>query len=524
MISKFRKFLVAIAAILCTMGAVTGGMMAGAEHVSGISTTQMQGFSQQVQGNAIKFAVNSAARLAFGEKPKDVLKSGGANFVADVGAGMLSNEISGWRQDTIGNGSLFDYNLHKTLHFATGAITRGGAEALMGGNSSAIHRAALSGGAGAATAEIMGEALALDALRSGRMHQSNTTEMMGHITTLSSQTTGLGAALTGLDVSHAQHAGSVAVENNTAQLAFILAARSAKVAGDMANEDDGDVAAEAGEQWYGQKREAVLEAVTPEVAHEFAESAADYSQLMQGGPEAYANARLQGIQDPRVREQLRSEYESDYFEDQHAFSMMAGIGLATEAAGKVIEFGARVLGADRGTARNIRHGVDDATLVSGGIGLGLAKTGAKLSARTAGKVGRAGVKAGPGRISKEQPWTVRDGQEWKEKVVGRAQKTGTDGHSFRSYREAIKAAKQEDVDKVLLNRGVNRVLDEKIRPNRRPDVTVVRKSGRIDQVEVPSRTDDVDLLRKRMNDTSNYFPRSRVGKNDIKDISGGAKK
>ena len=127
----------------------------------------------------------------------------------------------------------------------------------------------------------------------------------------------------------------------------------------------------------------------------------------------------------------------------------------------------------------------------------------------------------PGRISKEQPWTVRDGQEWKEKVVGRAQKTGTDGHSFRSYREAIKAAKQEDVDKVLLNRGVNRVLDEKIRPNRRPDVTVVRKTGRIDQVEVPSRTDDVDLLRKRMDDTSNYFPRSRVGKNDIKDISGG---
>ena len=246
---------------------------------------------------------------------------------------------------------------------------------------------------GAATAEILGEKLALDALRSGRMHEGNTSEMMGHITALSSQTAGLGAALTGLDVSHAQHAGSVAVENNTAQLAFILAARSAKVAGDMANEDDGDIAAEAREQWYGQKREAVLEAVTPEVAREFAESAADYAQLMQGGPEAYADARLQGIQAPRVREQLRSEYESDYFEDQYAFNMMAGIGLATEAAGKVIEFGSRVLGADRGTARNIRHGVDDATLVSGGIGLGLAKTGAKLTARTAGKVGRAGVKA-----------------------------------------------------------------------------------------------------------------------------------
>ena len=329
--------------------------------------------------------------------------------------------------------------------------------------------------------------------------------------TLSSQTAGLGAALTGLDVSHAQHAGSVAVENNTRQLAFILAARSAKVAGDMANENDEDVAVEAREQWYGQKREDVLEAVTPEIAREFAESAADYAQLMQGGPEAYADARLQGIQAPRVREQLRSEYESDYFEDQHAFNMMAGIGLATEAAGKVIEFGSRVLGADRGTARNIRHGVDDATLVSGGIGLGLAKTSAKLTARTAGKVGRAGVRANPGRISKEQPWTVRDGQEWKEKVVGRAQKTGTDGHSFRSYREAIKAAKQEDVDKVLLNRGVNRVLDEKIRPNRRPDVTVVRKTGRIDQVEVPSRTDKPRDLKIRMEDTRSNLPHNTRG-------------
>jgi hypothetical protein len=51
-------------------GGLTGGLMAGAEHVSGISTTQMQGFRQQVQGNAVKFAVNSAARMAFGENPR----------------------------------------------------------------------------------------------------------------------------------------------------------------------------------------------------------------------------------------------------------------------------------------------------------------------------------------------------------------------------------------------------------------------------------------------------------------------
>ena len=221
-------------------GGLTGGLMAGAEHVSGINTTQMQGFRQQVQGNAVKFAVNSGVRMAFGEKPKDVFKSGAANFAADVVAGLASNEISDWRQRTIGNGSLFDYTLHKGLHFATGAATRGGAEALMGGNSSAIHQAALSGGMGAATAEILGEKLALDALRSGRMHEGNTAEMMGHITSLSSQTAGLGAALTGLDVSHAQHAGSVAVENNLGPLVVALAAMKGK---DIYDTTDGAIAA-----------------------------------------------------------------------------------------------------------------------------------------------------------------------------------------------------------------------------------------------------------------------------------------
>ena len=38
---------------------------------------------------------------------------------------------------------------------------------------------------------------------------------------------------------------------------------------------------------------------------------------------------------------------------------------------------------------------------------------------------------------REQPWTIRKGQEWKSKIYGKAQ---TDGHGVRSYREGIKAA------------------------------------------------------------------------------------
>jgi hypothetical protein len=69
--------------------------------------------------------------------------------------------------------------------------------------------------------------------------------MMGHISTLSSQTAGLGAALTGLDVSHAQHAGSVAVENNLVPLvAYALAAGIAAMKGkDIYDTADGAIAA-----------------------------------------------------------------------------------------------------------------------------------------------------------------------------------------------------------------------------------------------------------------------------------------
>jgi hypothetical protein len=99
--------------------------------------------------------------------------------------------------------------------------------------------------------------------------------------------------------------------------------------------------------------------------------------------------------------------------------------------------------------------------------------------------------------SKEQPWTMREGQEWKAKVVGRAQKTGTPGHATRSYREAIAEAKLEDTEKVFLNRGYKKATGEPVKPNRRPDVTVVKKDGTVNAVEVKSKTDKKTDLESR---------------------------
>jgi hypothetical protein len=91
--------------------------------------------------------------------------------------------------------------------------------------------------------------------------------------------------------------------------------------------------------------------------------------------------------------------------------------------------------------------------------------------------------------------------EVRAKIFGTAQQTGNDGaHAFRSYREAILLARNPEVEAVFLNRGYNRGLDlapNTISPNRRPDVLGRYSDGRVDRVEVWSRTDDPLVLSSR---------------------------
>lgn len=92
-------------------------------------------------------------------------------------------------------------------------------------------------------------------------------------------------------------------------------------------------------------------------------------------------------------------------------------------------------------------------------------------------------------------------QQVKAKIIGTAQQTGNDGaHAFRSYREAILLARNPKVEAVYLNKGYNAGLElapKTISPNRRPDVLGRYFDGRIDRVEVFSRTDDAFTLQVR---------------------------
>jgi hypothetical protein len=91
-------------------------------------------------------------------------------------------------------------------------------------------------------------------------------------------------------------------------------------------------------------------------------------------------------------------------------------------------------------------------------------------------------------------------KSWKSKISGTAQKTGTDGHRFRVYREAIAEAKKPNVQAVHLDHGYNRGLGLKpktITPNRRPDVLSVYKDKTVARIEVQSKTDIPSVLRSR---------------------------
>ena len=125
---------------------------------------------------------------------------------------------------------------------------------------------------------------------------------------------------------------------------------------------------------------------------------------------------------------------------------------------------------------------------------------------------------------KPQTYKVEAGKEWKAKIRGKAQVTGGRNkpdvvHSWKSRKEAIKAAKRSDVVEVQMDLGVNRLLPKgsKIGPkgNRRPDVAYKTKDGKIHQIEVPSKTDNRGNLVNRMKDTKSKFPEGMGGEVDV---------
>ncbi len=92
--------------------------------------------------------------------------------------------------------------------------------------------------------------------------------------------------------------------------------------------------------------------------------------------------------------------------------------------------------------------------------------------------------------------SAKASKDWKLKISGTAQSTSP-GHAVRTYREAIREAKDKLVKEVHIDHGYNRALGLKpgtIKPNRRPDVLSIYYDGTVKRIEVKSRSDTYDDL------------------------------
>ena len=74
---------------------------------------------------------------------------------------------------------------------------------------------------------------------------------------------------------------------------------------------------------------------------------------------------------------------------------------------------------------------------------------------------------------------------------------GTDGHWKTIVNEVDDMAKSGEYDKIYVNKGLSNEVPG-AKPNNRPDIMGVRKDGKIDQIEVPSKTDNPADLVDRM--------------------------
>lgn len=105
--------------------------------------------------------------------------------------------------------------------------------------------------------------------------------------------------------------------------------------------------------------------------------------------------------------------------------------------------------------------------------------------------------------------------EWKMKVVGNAQHTGTSGHARACAQLAIEHAKNPEVEFVFMNQGLKKISGAELIRNTRPDVTIVYKDGKINMIEVMSKTDREIDLEKRLENAIEALPKSIQGKKEV---------
>ncbi|WP_038466427.1 hypothetical protein [Candidatus Odyssella acanthamoebae] len=135
------------------------------------SVTWVDRFQKALSTSLKTNLANGAARgLVYGNW-RDQLKEAGINFVTDTAAQFGAEQIGVGRKEEIkqdlkaGQIDLYNYLSHKVSHAALGAATRAANAKLSGGNRKEVKKAAKGGAIGAASAEMLAEAMMPSALK-----------------------------------------------------------------------------------------------------------------------------------------------------------------------------------------------------------------------------------------------------------------------------------------------------------------------------------------------------------------------
>ena len=112
---------------------------------------------------------------------------------------------------------------------------------------------------------------------------------------------------------------------------------------------------------------------------------------------------------------------------------------------------------------------------------------------------------------------------WKSKIKGKPQETGTPGHAELMSSLAEKYAKMQTVKFVYLDRQYRTITvlaNNKLTQQRRADIVVEQKSGRLDVIEVRSKSDDPKELHQRNLEVMKELPKDKQGSIIVKNIEG----
>ena len=435
------------------------GATAGLSSQLGVS--QGKAFTDLLQRSAVQTGVSTALRMATqGLDFREGVIQGLANIVADTAAaygaqyiGELYHPLDPAKPSSIG------WIEHKVLHAGLGAIV---------GGASNLHRPFEGAKAGvmAALAETVAELTgpSSEALKEKRLSGTLTADDIDRYNAhmrVSADIGRMAAALTSFslrqDVNATVLASTNAVENNFLQIPAAIAAVLPEVI----------LAAKASWELYSLTHEEEIEQYKQEIC-EFVAEKTGYS------PEA-----VEQVYDVSIL----------------VLSTTQGLKSIFRKAPALL----KKLPANRNVSPETQKGAGNPQKTQGPPVKGRSSKGKATTSKSA-------------PLDSEGRWPQKEGKGWRDQITGRAQQTGTEGHRFRSYREAIIEAKKSDTEHVYLDRGYKKATGESVTPNRRPDVTVVKKDKTVHAIEVRSKTDRREVLFQRNQEAIRQLPPEKRGK------------